>query len=103
MTRLARIPPFVADGALALLLTVPTVGGLLADEAHVTRPWWVVGPLATLTALPLVFRRSQPLAVFTTTTLAWLGLAIAGVDTFAPGVAVAIYTVAAYCERQLRL
>ena len=38
--RLARIPSFVADGALALLLAVPTVVGLLADEAHVNRPWW---------------------------------------------------------------
>lgn len=101
MRRLARIPPFVVDGALALGLTVPTVGGLLADEAHVTRPWWVVAPLGALTALPLVVRRSRPLAVFTITTLAWLGLALAGVDTFAPGVAVAIYTVAAYCERRV--
>ena len=99
--RLARIPSFVADGALALLLAVPTVVGLLADEAHVNRPWWVVGPLAALTALPLVVRRSQPLAVFATTTLAWLGLALAGIDTFAPGVAVAIYTVAAHCERRV--
>ena len=103
MTRLARIPPFVADGALAIVLAVPTVGGLLADEAHVDRPWWVVGPLAALTALPLVVRRSRPLAVFTTTTLAWLGLALIGVDTFAPGVAVAIYTVAAYCERRVAI
>lgn len=101
--RLSRIPPYVADGALALLLAVPTVGGLVADEAHVTRPWWVVGPLAALTALPLVVRRSWPLAVFTITTGAWLGLALAGIDTFAPGVAVAIYTVAAYCERRVAI
>ena len=101
--RLSRIPPYVIDGALALLLAVPTVAGLLADESQVARPWWVVGPLAALTALPLVVRRSRALAVFAITTAAWLGLAVVGIDTFAPGVAVAVYTLAAHCERRVAI
>jgi signal transduction histidine kinase len=101
--RLSRIPPYVIDGALALLLAVPTVAGLLADESQVARPWWVLGPLAALTALPLVVRRSRALAVFAITTAAWLGLAVVGIDTFAPGVAVAVYTLAAHCERRVAI
>jgi signal transduction histidine kinase len=101
--RRPRFPPYVADSALALLLAVPTVGGLVADAEHVTQPWWLVGPLAALTALPLAGRRYRPLAVFAIALGALVALNLSGVDTFAPGVAVAVYTLAAHCDRRTAL
>jgi signal transduction histidine kinase len=103
MWRRPRFPPYVADSALALLLAVPTVGGLVADAEHVTQPWWLVGPLAALTALPLAVRRYRPLAVFAITLGALVALNFSGVDTFAPGIAVAVYTLAAHCDRRTAL
>ena len=101
MNRL-RLPPYAADTLLALVLGVPTVAGLVADE-HLEASPWLVGPLATLTAVPLVVRRSRPLAVFAVTVVAWLAILLAGVDTFAPGVLVATYTLAAHCGRRIAL
>jgi signal transduction histidine kinase len=103
MWRRPRLPPYVADSALALLLAVPTVGGLVADDTHVTQPWWLVGPLAAFTALPLAVRRYRPLAVFAVTLGALVALNSSGVETFAPGIAVAVYTLAAHCERRTAL
>jgi signal transduction histidine kinase len=100
--RRPRFPPYVADTALALALAVPTVVGLVADE-QLEAPAWLVGPLAALTALPLAVRRFRPLAVFAVTVAAWLAILLAGVDTFAPGVLVATYTLAAHCERRVAL
>jgi hypothetical protein len=101
--RRPRLPPLVVDTGLALLLAVPTIGGLVADEAHVQRPWWFVAPVAALTTLPLAFRRTRPLAVFAITLGALVVLLVADVDTFSPGVAVASYTLAAYCARPTAL
>ena len=95
-----RFPPYVADTAVAIAIAVPTVGGLVADEQLEATPW-LIGPLAALTALPLCARRYRPLAVFAVTVAAWLGILLAGVDTFAPGVLVAMYTLAAHCERRV--
>ena len=100
--RRPRFPPYVADTALALALAVPTVGGLVADEQLEASPW-LIGPLAALTALPLAARRYRPLAVFVITSAAWLAILLAGVDTFAPGVLVAAYTLAAHAERRVAL
>jgi signal transduction histidine kinase len=100
--RRLRLPPYVADSLLALVLGVPTVVGLVADEQLEASPW-LIGPLAALTALPLGARRYRPLAVFVVTVAAWLAILLAGVDTFAPGVLVATYTLAAHCERQVAL
>ena len=100
--RRPTFPPYVADTALALALAVPTVGGLVADEQLDASPW-LIGPLAALTALPLAARRYRPLAVFVVTVVAWLAILLAGVDTFAPGVLVATYTLAAHCERRVAL
>ena len=99
--RHVRLPPYVADSLLALVLGVPTVAGLVADEALEASPW-LIGPLAALTALPLGVRRYWPLAVFVVTVAAWIAILLAGVDTFAPGVLVATYTLAAHCERRAR-
>jgi signal transduction histidine kinase len=95
-------PPYVTDSLLAIALAVPTVGGLVADESLEASPW-LIGPLAALTALPLGARRYRPLAVFVVTASAWLAILLAGVDTFAPGVLVATYTLAAHCERRVAL
>jgi signal transduction histidine kinase len=100
--RRVRLPPYVADTLLALVLGVPTVAGLVADEALEASPW-LIGPLAALTALPIGVRRYWPLAVFGVTAAAWLAILLAGVDTFAPGVLVATYTLAAHCERRVAL
>jgi signal transduction histidine kinase len=97
-----RPPHYVADTLLALVLGVPTVVGLVADPELEASPW-LIGPLAALTALPLALRRALPLAVFVLTVAAWLFILVAGVDTFAPGVAVATYTLAAHCERRTAL
>jgi signal transduction histidine kinase len=103
MWKRPRFPPYVADSALALVLALPTIAGLVADEEHVTQPWWLVGPLAALTALPLAVRRYRPLAVYALTLAALVALNVSGVETFAPGVAVAVYTLAAHCERRTAL
>ena len=94
--------PYVADTALAIVLAVPTVAGLVGDE-ELEAPRGLIGALAALTALPLAARRYRPLAVFAVTAAAWLAILLAGVDTFAPGVLVATYTLAAHCERGVAL
>jgi signal transduction histidine kinase len=99
MWRRPRFPPYVADTALALLLAIGTVGTLVGDE-QLARPWWFVAPLAALTALPLAFRRYRPLAVFAVTLGAHVVLNISSLETAAPGVAVATYTLAAHCDRR---
>jgi signal transduction histidine kinase len=100
--RRLRFSPYLADTVLALALAVPTVAGLVADE-QLEAPAWLIGPLAALTALPLAARRYRPLGVFAVTVAAWLAILLAGVDTFAPGVLVATYTLAAHCERRVAL
>jgi signal transduction histidine kinase len=97
-----RLPPYVTDSLLALALGVPTVAGLVADE-QLEASAWLIGPLAALTALPIGIRRYRPLEVFGVTVAAWLAILLAGVDTFAPGVLVATYTLAAHCERRTAL
>jgi signal transduction histidine kinase len=92
----------VADTALALLLAIGTVGSLLGDE-QLARPWWFVAPVGALTALPLALRRYRPLAVFAVTLGAHIVLNSSGVETAAPGVAVATYTLAAHCDRRTAL
>jgi signal transduction histidine kinase len=98
MLRRRSFPPYAADTVLALALTVPTVAGLLGDK-EIEVAWWVVGPLAALTTLPLAARRYRPLAVFVVTVSALVLLLLSGVDTFSPGVLVATYTLAAHCAR----
>jgi signal transduction histidine kinase len=100
--RRLRPPQYVTDSLLAIALAVPTVAGLVADES-LEAPPWLIGPLAAMTALPICARRYRPLAVFVVTGAAWLAILLAGVDTFAPGVLVATYTLAAHCERRVAL
>jgi signal transduction histidine kinase len=97
-----HLPPYVTDSLLAIALAVPTVAGLVTDDELEASPW-LIGPLAALTALPIGARRYRPLGVFVVTVAAWLAILLAGVDTFAPGVLVATYTLAAHCERRVAL
>jgi signal transduction histidine kinase len=67
------------------------------------QPGWAVVLLVELSVLPLAVRRSRPLAVLATT----LAAAIVGDLWFAgfllPGPVIALYTVAAHCERRIAL
>jgi signal transduction histidine kinase len=88
------------DLALALLLGVVLLQSA-SDEQGLKEPAWAVLGLIELTALPLALRRSRPLAVLAVT----LAAAILGDLLFVgfqiPGPAIALYTVAAHCERRV--
>jgi signal transduction histidine kinase len=90
------------DVALALLLGVASLQSAF-DEQGLKEPGWAVIPVIELTALPLALRRSRPVAVLAIT----LAAAIAGDLLFTgfqfPGPVIALYTVAAHCERRLSL
>jgi signal transduction histidine kinase len=88
------------DLALALLLGVVLLQSA-SDEQGLKQPAWAVIGLIELTVLPLALRRSRPVAVLVVT----LAAAILGDLLFVgfqiPGPAIALYTVAAHCERRL--
>jgi signal transduction histidine kinase len=91
-----RPPAIAADAALALALTVLYLPGATDEE-----PAWAVVPLALAQTLPLAFRRVRPLAVLAVTLVAGIvfNAALADSPTLPLGVVVALYTVAAQCER----
>ena len=88
------------DLALALLLGAVLLQSA-SDEQGLKQPAWAVIGLIELTVLPLALRRSRPVAVLAVT----LAAAILGDLLFVgfqfPGPAIALYTVAAHCERRL--
>lgn len=95
---LRRSAPFLADAALALALAALLFAALLANgwEGPAELSSWI---LLLVGALLLAFRRSHPLAVLMAT------VAAEAVATFSLGVArggaaIALYTVAAHCERR---
>jgi signal transduction histidine kinase len=102
MRRRRRIPYLVTDTALAVVLTVPSVAGLVA-EPDMRRSWWVVAPLAVAATLPVALRRYRPLEVFAVTVAALAALNGLGLDTLAPGTVVATYSLAAHCDRRVAL
>jgi hypothetical protein len=87
------------DVVLALLLGAALLQSAF-DEQGLKEPGWAVIALIELTVLPLVLRRSRPVAVLAIT----LAAAIAGDLLFVgfqiPGPVIALYTVAARCERR---
>ena len=95
-----QLPPYVIDTVVAVLLTVPTVGGLVADDEHVEQPWWLVVPIGALATLPLGARRYWPRVVLAVTAAAVAALNLLDVAAMPPGFAVAAYTVAAHCDRR---
>ena len=90
------------DAALALVLGVVCLQSAFGDHG-LKQPGWAVIALIELSVLPLAVRRSHPLGVLATT----LAAAIAGDLWFAgfllPGPVIALYTVAAHCERGVAL
>src|SRR3954468_14025114 len=89
-----------SDVALALVLGVVSLQSAFGDHG-LKQPGWAVVLLIELSVLPLALRRSRPVAVLVTT----LAAAIAGDLWFAgfllPGPVIALYTVAAHCERRV--
>ena len=90
------------DFALALLLGVVMLQSA-SDEDGLKQPAWAVIGLLELSVLPLALRRSWPVAVLAVT----LAAAIVGDLLFVgfqiPGPAIALYTVAAHCDRRVAL
>src|SRR5690348_5714045 len=88
------------DVVLALVLGVVCLQGVFGTNG-VKQPWWAAIALTQLSVLPLAVRRSRPVALLATT----LGAAIAGDLWFSgfllPGPVIALYTVAAHCERRV--
>jgi signal transduction histidine kinase len=99
--KLRRSPPWVGDGLLALLLVVPsatTIGDAEPD------PIALFIAFVLLETLPLAVRRYWPRAVFAITLGAALGNTLLTDSPALPvGVVVALYTVAAHCDRRTAL
>jgi signal transduction histidine kinase len=91
-----RPPAIAVDAALALVLTVLYLPGVMDDEGVA-----VVVPLALAQTVPLAFRRVRPVAVLAVTLVAGMVFNVGFADspTLPLGVVVALYTVAARCER----
>jgi signal transduction histidine kinase len=91
-----------SDVVLALVLGVLSLQSAFGDHG-LKQPGWAVVLLIELSVLPLAVRRSRPLAVLATT----LAAAIIGDLLFSgfllPGPVIALYTVAAHCERRAAL
>jgi signal transduction histidine kinase len=91
-----RPPAIAVDAALALVLTVLYLPGVADEE-----PLAVVVPLGLAQTVPLAFRRVRPVAVLAVTLVAGIvfNAGFAESPTLPLGVVVALYTVAARCER----
>src|SRR3954470_19827267 len=91
-----RPPAIAVDSALALVLTVLDLPG--ATDAE---PAWVVLPLALAQTVPLALRRVRPVGVLAVALVAGVVLNVGFADspTLPIGVVVALYTVAAHCDR----
>jgi signal transduction histidine kinase len=90
------------DLALALLLGVVSLQSAF-DEQGLKEPGWAVIPLIELTVLPLAARRSRPLAVLAITLAAAILVDLLFSGFQMPGPVIALYTVAAHCERRVSL
>ena len=90
---------------LALVLTVIAVGSTVISRTRYGYAVPVLGAIVTLfTTVPIALRRYQPLAVLAVTVVAEILLLIFRPGAGAPvGVIVALYTVAAYCDRRVSI
>jgi signal transduction histidine kinase len=98
-----RRHPWWSDSLLALILTVIAVGSTVVAR---TRYGFAVPVLAAIvvlfTTVPIALRRYRPVAVLATTVTAETLLLIFSRESQVPlGVIVALYTVAARCERRV--
>jgi signal transduction histidine kinase len=98
-----RRHPWWSDSLLALALTVISVGSVVGSRTRYGYAFPVLAAVAALfTTAPIVLRRYRPLGVLAVTVTAETLLLIFSNDSPVPvGVIVALYTVAAYCERRV--
>jgi signal transduction histidine kinase len=96
--------PFAVDSVLAAGLAAVVIEDLVTSGGYYTASQWIYVPAALLMTLPLAWRRRWPLAacIVVMGTLAAESLAVGSAPT--PDVAMvgwllAIYSVAAYCDR----
>ena len=92
--------PIAGDAALALALAAPAVVAA-ATAPHIANRAAAI-TLALLQTLPLAFRRQRPVWVLAIVLAATLAAAIAGdaTDAVMVSLLVALYSVAAHCERR---
>ncbi len=100
-----RRHPWWSDSLLALALTVISVGSVVGSRTRYGYAFPVLAAVAALfTTVPIVLRRYRPLGVLAVTVTAETLLLIFSNDSPVPvGVIVALYTVAAYCERRVSI
>jgi signal transduction histidine kinase len=100
-----RRHPWWSDSVLALILTVIAVGSTVVSRTRYGYAVPVLAAIVTLfTTAPIALRRYRPLAVLAVTVIAQTLLLIFRPGAGAPlGVIVALYTVAAYCERRVSI
>jgi signal transduction histidine kinase len=99
--KVRRSPRWVGDGVLALLLVLPAATTVGENEPY---PVALFIAFVLLQTLPLAVRRYWPRAVFAITLWAALGNALLTDSPALPvGVVVALYTVAAHCDRRTSL
>ncbi len=100
-----RRHPWWTDSLLALVLTVIAVSSVVGSRTRYGFAFPVLAALAALfTTVPIALRRYRPLGVLAVTVTAETLLLIFSSDSPVPvGVIVALYTVAAYCERRVSI
>jgi signal transduction histidine kinase len=100
-----RRHPWWSDSVLALILTVIAVGSTVVSRTRYGFAVPVLAAIVTLfTTVPIAVRRYRPLTVLAVTVTAETLLLIFRPGAGAPvGVIVALYTVAAYCERRVSI
>ena len=99
--RIRRLPPWAVDSLLVLALALPSTGGAFeGPEGELREPAWLVIPLLALAVLPLAARRYRPVAVLAITLAAAVALDLLAGTFQMQGAVVALYTVAAHCDRK---
>ena len=100
-----RRHPWWTDSVLALALTVIAVGSVVGSRTRYGYAFPVLAAIVALfTTAPIALRRYRPLEVLAVTVTAETLLLIFSNDSPVPvGVIVALYTVAAYCERRVSI
>src|SRR5207247_775404 len=102
--RLVERHPFVSDAAIAVALAAFVLSDLLGSGDYYTASMAIYVPSALLMTLPLAWRRSAPLPVAAVVmgALVFESLAVGSAptpDTQLVGWLLAIYSVAAHCDR----
>ena len=97
--------PGAVDAVVAVMITglsLPAMWSDPLDSASGYRPASVTGALlVVLSTLPVAWRRRSPLRVLAVVAVAAMAYEVAGFSSTLPiGLLVALYTVAAYCDRR---